>query len=51
VRREIAAGRAERLPSMLPDLVYAGTVPFLGQEEALRLARRGQDLAQGADPG
>jgi AcrR family transcriptional regulator len=46
VRREIAAGRAEQLPSVLPDLVYAGTVSFLGQEEALRLARRGRQLLE-----
>lgn len=44
VRREIAAGRTESLPHFLPDFVYAATVPFLGQEEALRLARRGQEL-------
>jgi AcrR family transcriptional regulator len=40
VRREIAAGRHERLPALAPDFVYIATVPFLGQEEALRLARR-----------
>lgn len=44
VRREVAAGRAELLPGLLPDFVYAATVPFLGQEEALRLARQGQEL-------
>lgn len=44
VRREIAAGREESLPGLLPDCVYAATVPFLGQEEALRLARRGREL-------
>jgi AcrR family transcriptional regulator len=40
IRQEIVAGRAAELPLLLPDLVYAATVPFLGQEEALRLARR-----------
>lgn len=44
VRREIARGHAERLPELLPELVYAAAVPFLGQEEALRLARRGRAL-------
>lgn len=48
VRREIAAGRAEQLPAVLPDLVYAGVVPFLGQEEALRLSRRGRELLRGS---
>ena len=39
VRREIVAGRSERLPALAPDFVYIATVPFLGQEEALRLTR------------
>lgn len=39
VRRELAAGRAERLPDLTADCVYIATVPFLGQQEALRLAR------------
>jgi hypothetical protein len=47
VRREIVAGRLEQLPRHLPDFVYAATVPFLGQEEALRLARRGRALLAG----
>jgi len=47
VRREIAAGRTERLPALLPDFVYSAAVPFLGQEEALRLARRGRELLAG----
>jgi AraC-like DNA-binding protein len=44
VRREVVAGRAARLPDLLPDFVYAATVPFLGQEEALRLADQGRAL-------
>jgi AcrR family transcriptional regulator len=44
VRRELAANRADALPRLLPDFVYAATVAFLGQQEALRLARRGRDL-------
>jgi AcrR family transcriptional regulator len=48
VRREIAAGRAAELPRLLPDLVYGATVAFLGQEEALRLARRGRQLLRGS---
>jgi AcrR family transcriptional regulator len=47
-RREIVAGRADRLPSLLPDFVYAATVSFLGQEEAMRLARRGRELLVGS---
>jgi AcrR family transcriptional regulator len=46
VRREIVAGRAEQLPAILPDLVYSATVPFLGQEQALALARRGRELVR-----
>jgi AcrR family transcriptional regulator len=39
IRRELVAGQARRLPMLLPDCVYIATVPFLGQEEAVRLAR------------
>jgi len=39
IRRELAAGRASALPELLPDLIYGAVVPFVGQEEALRLAR------------
>jgi AcrR family transcriptional regulator len=46
VRRELAAGRGSELPRILPDCVYIATVPFLGQEEALRLARRGRELLE-----
>jgi AcrR family transcriptional regulator len=48
VRREVARGRAERLPELLPDLIYSAVVPFLGQEDGLRLARRGRELLAGA---
>jgi AcrR family transcriptional regulator len=44
VRREVAAGRAAGLPQLLPDFVYSATVPFLGQKEALRLARQARQL-------
>lgn len=47
VRREIVAGRTWRLPLVLPDCVYVATVPYLGQEEALRLARRARELQSG----
>jgi AcrR family transcriptional regulator len=39
IRREISAGRLDRLPALAPDFVYAATVPFVGQGEAQRLAR------------
>jgi AcrR family transcriptional regulator len=39
IRRELAAGRAKRLPQLLPDFVYAVLVPFVGQGEALRQAK------------
>jgi AcrR family transcriptional regulator len=50
VRRELAGGRAGELPELLPDFAYVATVPFLGQREALRLARRCEKLlARGAE--
>ncbi|HEY6771386.1 MAG TPA: TetR/AcrR family transcriptional regulator [Solirubrobacterales bacterium] len=38
LRHEIAAGRAEQLPMIHPQIVYSCLVPLLGQEEALRQA-------------
>lgn len=45
VRRELAAGRASRLPQLLPDLVYVALVPFVGQGEALRQAKMAATVA------
>jgi AcrR family transcriptional regulator len=39
IRDQILAGRTEGLPDLLPDLLYATLVPYLGQEEALRIAQ------------
>lgn len=44
IRGEMMAGRANRLPVLVPDFVYMVLVPYLGQDEALRYAR----LAAGA---
>ncbi|HEX5712139.1 MAG TPA: helix-turn-helix domain-containing protein [Solirubrobacterales bacterium] len=49
VRREIAAGRSENLPALLPQFIYGSTVPFLGQEEAMRLYHRAEELLAGTD--
>lgn len=38
IRRELRAGRAERLPDLVPDIVYGLLVPYLDQQEALRYA-------------
>jgi AcrR family transcriptional regulator len=44
VFHEVAAGRAEQLPTLVPDIVYLATAPFAGHDEGLRQAR----LAAGA---
>lgn len=44
IRRELIAGRAERLPELLPDIIYGTVVPFLDQREALHYAELAQDL-------
>jgi AcrR family transcriptional regulator len=49
VRAKIVAGRGSELPSLLPGLIYGASVPFLGQEEAMRLARRGGELLAGTE--
>jgi AcrR family transcriptional regulator len=41
LRREIAAGRTERLPRLTPELMYAMVLPFLGPEAARRELDRG----------
>jgi AcrR family transcriptional regulator len=43
VRRELLAGRAERLPELLPDIIYGLLVPFLDQKEALRFAEMARE--------
>ena len=43
---QILAGNAERLPELLPDIVYITTVPYLGQEEALRQSREAEKLLE-----
>jgi AcrR family transcriptional regulator len=44
IRRELIAGRADRLPSLLPDITYGTVVPFLDQQEALRFAELAREL-------
>jgi hypothetical protein len=44
MRGEIMAGRAERLPQLLPGFTYLATLPYLGDEEALRVSRRTEEL-------
>ena len=43
VFHEVAAGRAERLPALAPNIVYLAIAPFAGHEEALRQARLAKD--------
>ncbi len=40
---QILAGEAESLPDLLPDIVYIVTVPYLGQDEALRQSRAAEE--------
>jgi AcrR family transcriptional regulator len=46
---QILAGNTTRLRELLPDVVYITTVPYLGQEEALRQAREAEKTAAVAD--
>jgi AcrR family transcriptional regulator len=43
---QILAGNTERLPELLPDIVYITAVPYLGQEEALRQSRQAEKLVR-----
>jgi AcrR family transcriptional regulator len=40
IRDQILAGRGGRLSELLEDLIYTALVPYLGQEQALRVAGR-----------
>jgi AcrR family transcriptional regulator len=46
---QILAGNTARLRELLPDIVYITTVPYLGQEEALRQSREAERTAAPAD--
>jgi hypothetical protein len=39
IAEEIVRDRAERLPEILPPLTYIALAPFMGPEEAARVAR------------
>lgn len=41
IRDQILAGRTEQLTELLPDLLYTTLVPYVGQQEALRVAHVG----------
>ncbi|HVY97267.1 MAG TPA: TetR/AcrR family transcriptional regulator [Solirubrobacterales bacterium] len=43
---QILAGNTERLPELLPDIVYIITIPYLGQDEALRQSREAEKLVR-----
>jgi AcrR family transcriptional regulator len=43
---QITAGQAERLPELLPEVVYIALLPFIGHEEALREARLADPAAE-----
>ncbi len=43
---QILAGNTERLPELLPDIVYIVTIPYLGQDEALRQTREAEKSLQ-----
>ncbi len=51
VFHEVAAGRAEQLPALVPDIVYLATAPFAGHEEGLRQARLAAESAAGGPRG
>jgi AcrR family transcriptional regulator len=46
LRREIAAGRTEQLPTLVPELMCAMVLPFLGMDAARRELHRGAPLTR-----
>ncbi len=51
MRAEIIDGHIDRLASLLPGFAYVATLPFVGEEEALRLSRRTEELLDGTGQG
>lgn len=45
---QIAAGRTDRLPDLLPEIVYISLLPFAGHDEATRQAQAAQAAGSGA---
>ena len=43
IRNKIFEGATERLPEVLPDMLYAALVPYIGQEAAMEQARMARE--------
>jgi AcrR family transcriptional regulator len=50
VAAQLVAGEAQRLPGLAPELVMFTLLPYLGAEEAARVARRPKSKPEGRDP-
>jgi AcrR family transcriptional regulator len=48
ILNQIATGKADRLPELLPELVYLAVSPFGGHEEALEQSRIAREIATSA---
>jgi AcrR family transcriptional regulator len=46
IRRALVADEPERLPQLLPDIIYGVLVPYLGQEEAARYMGMARDALE-----
>lgn len=51
ILNQIATGKADRLPELLPEIVYLAVSPFGGHEEAIRQSRLARESATGAASG
>lgn len=47
ILNQIATGRADRLPELLPEIVYLTVGPYGGHEEALKQSRRAKETDAG----
>lgn len=48
ILNQIATGKVDRLPELLPEIVYLAVSPFGGHEEALRQSRLARETATSA---
>jgi hypothetical protein len=47
MRGELARGSVEQLPALMPSFVFLVVLSIVGQDEALRLSRRAEELIEG----
>jgi len=48
IRGELVSGNADRLPALMPSFVFLVALPVVGQDRAIELSRRTEQLVERA---